>query len=60
MAWKDMTPHGRGYSTGLTYFDYDTDFWTEAKPMCGTGKAKLETVECVTWAGARSCAQERA
>jgi hypothetical protein len=45
MAWKDMTPHGRGYSTGLTYFDYDTDFWTEAKPMCGTGKAKRETVE---------------
>ena len=45
MAWKDMTPHGRGYSTGLVYFDYDTDFWTEAKPMCGAGKAKRETVE---------------
>lgn len=47
MAWQDMTPHGRGYSSALTYFDYDTDFWTEAKPMCGTSKAKLETVECV-------------
>ena len=27
-------PKGRGYDSGLTYFDYDTDFWDETRPLC--------------------------
>ena len=47
MATKHHTPAGRGYASGLTYFDMDTDFWTEAKPGCpgGAGAGKLETVD---------------
>lgn len=45
MATKFQTPEGRGYDSALTYFDMDTDFFTEAKPSCGTSKAPLETVD---------------
>ena len=45
MAYHSQTPHGRGYETGLTYFDYDTDFWTEAKPMCKVNGVRAPTVD---------------
>ena len=45
MATKVHTPVGRGYASGLTYFDMDTSFWTESKPGCGTKKAPLMTVD---------------
>lgn len=51
MAYKAQTPHGRGYDSGLTYFDYDTDFWTEAKPQCGSGKNREMTVDMWDTAG---------
>ena len=64
LAHKVQTPNGRGYATGLTYFDYDTDFWTEAKPMCGSGKNRQMTVDMwdthgpgTQYNGSESCTQ---
>ena len=45
MATKHHTPVGRGYASGLTYFDMDTDFWTEAKQGCGTKKEPATVVD---------------
>lgn len=45
MAHPIQTPHGRGYDSALTYFDYDTDFWTENRMNCGTKSAPVQTVD---------------
>jgi arylsulfatase I/J len=34
IRFREQTPKGRGYDSGLTYFDYDTDFWDETRPLC--------------------------
>ena len=64
VATKMQTPKGRGYDTALTYADMDTDFWTEAKPMCGTKKAPLLTVDMwdtngpgIGYNGSQACSQ---
>ena len=65
MAYKSQTPHGRGYDSGLTYFDYDTDFWTEAKPMCKDASgARVDTVDMwdtsgpgTAYNGSQACTQ---
>ena len=60
MAYSIQTPAGRGYDSGLTYFDYDTDFWDEAKPQC----SKTDTVDMwdthgpgLGYNGSESCSQ---
>jgi arylsulfatase I/J len=34
MAYKKVTPMGRGYDSSLFYFDYDTYFWNETRLVC--------------------------
>lgn len=36
MATLDHTPHGRGYLTGLSYFNHENDYWDSHVP---TGSA---------------------
>jgi arylsulfatase I/J len=66
MATKHHTPAGRGYKTALTYFDMDTDYWSEAKPGCPgpTKGEKLLTVDMwdtngpgLGLNGSRACSQ---
>jgi hypothetical protein len=35
MATPDHSPNGRGYRTGLHYYNHDNDYWTDKVGGCG-------------------------